>query len=614
MRWLLLLLPGLCAAATIEPEGAARRLARGEAACVRCHPTVVAQWAQSAHRHSSLDNPWYTGALRAFVAHRPNEGAFCGGCHDPALIAAGTMSPEATGPAAHAGIGCLTCHSITRHAIEGNGGYHAQVDPVPLKAGHAERVAIKAPLKLCASCHKVSLPEAASGAHWQRGQNQYDAWYDSAWAGRGLGVILRPKSRATCLDCHMPRVNAGPDDEGVRDGLVRDHRFVGGHAALPALFNQPTQVAAVTARLSSAISMDLRSARAGYVDVVLRNIGVGHPFPGGTQDAKQAWLEVTVFGADDGVLARHGHLERNRLPADAWLLRTHPVDGEGHPIVGRAAWHQRGVIADTRLPPGAPRVARFALPEGAARVAVRLRFRRFGLDDLDVLCATAPDPQRCKTVPIIEIAQAQAPITDGHLPPSDDWRRLVAHGLGLTTGLTHHVADAEAVLRRAATLAPQRPETTLALAKLAAAQGRTDDVVAHIQSLTAPPPTAWWILAKALTRAFRHAPALAAAERLLAAVPDDRHALALTARLRSLNTQPRGARAAAQALLTLDPESAEGWFQAMMAQRELGEPSDEARAAWLRYRTRDELDRRLRHSFQALYPERAALTHGVGPR
>lgn len=590
------------------------------APCARCHPAVVAQWQASTHAHSSLDNPWYLGALKRFDAERPGQLEFCGKCHDPALIRAGALRTDATGPAARAGIGCSLCHSLTEAPVTGNGEYSLTDTPHPVRGpAHGER-ALPAGLRSatrCATCHEVRLTEAVTRAHWQRGQSDWFDWYDGPWAGRGVDVVLRPEDGVrVCVDCHMPKVAVGRK-ERARDaqGQVRDHRFLGSHVALATLRGDGATADALRARLDGVIALDLATARPGFVDVVLRNVGVGHAFPGATQDAKQVWLELTAWDAAGDEVAARGHLdEGGRLPADAWRIGARPVDDQGYPVPARAAWTQRAVVGDTRLRPGVPQVARFAVPPQAVKVQVRLRLRRVGPDDAALLCA-ADAPKGCREVPVTDVAVAEAAWAGDRVPGERAWRALLAHGLGLTFGLPDHVAEGGALVEAAAAKAPAGArEIPLARARFAAVQGRTDDVVALLANVD--DPRARWLEANALARAFRHPAGRAAAERLVQGAPDDRRALALLARMRGLTGDHAGALAAADRLLAIDPQHDGGLYQRYLALRALKRPAGQvadAEDVWLRHRRHDELDRALRDGYRRVRPGDRAMDTPVGP-
>ncbi|MFH1570758.1 MAG: hypothetical protein ABIL09_22390, partial [Gemmatimonadota bacterium] len=137
----------------------------GAATCARCHADIAEQWAASAHRFASFNNPFYEASING-LRERGNEGnaevdahiaffapggdgsaggavppeaedlkgregfvrsKWCSGCHDPALMLAGQMSKpiDRCTPQAQAGLTCLACHAIDRiHNVTGNGNYN----------------------------------------------------------------------------------------------------------------------------------------------------------------------------------------------------------------------------------------------------------------------------------------------------------------------------------------------------------------------------------------------------------------------------------------------------------------------------------------------------------
>ena len=52
-----------------------------------CHPDITAQWAQSAHRFSSFNNPYYAKSVEALIERSGNDPArWCASCHDPLVL------------------------------------------------------------------------------------------------------------------------------------------------------------------------------------------------------------------------------------------------------------------------------------------------------------------------------------------------------------------------------------------------------------------------------------------------------------------------------------------------------------------------------------------------
>jgi hypothetical protein len=592
--------------------------------CGRCHPDVAAAWGASAHRFASFNNPYYVLGFEGFVRDRGVEASvFCAGCHDPLLVARGEAGRpvDAASPAAQAGITCLVCHSIVHASARGNGEYRARVDPVPYleHPAHGARL-VRGPLKsaaLCGSCHKVGLGEAVTQDRWLRGQDEYDSWYDSSFAGRGAGAVWRAEQVKTCQDCHMPRVVASAEEKGAKDGRIRSHRFLGAHLALPHLRGDPGQLRETETFLRGSATVALHTAEPGTVDVVLRSVGVAHRFPAGTTDSHQVWVEWTAWDGAGRILRQSGGVTGGVLDPASHLLRVQPVDGEGWPIARRDAHRTRGAVYDTTLKPAEPRVVRYALPPGTRRVRARLRYRKFSSEFAQAACAGIDDPavrERCGALPVAEVGEAAASVLGGRVPRSEDWRALVDHGLALAGGLARHAVEAEAPLRRAVQLAPGSPEPWLGLARAAGRLGRTDAALALLDEAARRGnlPAIQWQRAWTLHRAYRNAAARVAAEAVLAALPNDRHALGLVARLRGLVGDTAGALAAADRLLALDPEFAEGWLQRALALEESKAPGvDEARAKWARHRGRPGLELVLRKRFRAQMPAQAQALEPV---
>ncbi len=284
-------------------------------------------------------------------------------------------------------------------------------------------------------------------------------------------------------------------------------------------------------------------------------------------------------------------------------MRAQPVDGEGRPLERRDPQHTRGVAFDTSLSPADPQAVRFAVPADATRVVARLRYRKFSLAYAKRACAKVPraERQRCEDVPVVEIAQVEVDRKEDAEP---GWERLVDRGLALAASLADSASAAQPFLERARALAPARPEPLLGLARLYVRLGQTDEAVAMARAaarLAPEHPAAAFLEATALERAYRHAAARPAAERLLALLPEDRAALALVARVRGVVGDATGALAAADRLISIDPELEDGLYQRTLALADLGRAAeaDVARARYLDHRVATEIDLALREKWRS---------------
>ncbi|MFB3066547.1 MAG: multiheme c-type cytochrome, partial [Planctomycetota bacterium] len=331
--------------ADVERLGFAATTALGAQTCARCHAEIVAQWKRSAHRFASFNNPLYRASVERFRKERGKKASqWCAGCHDPAIMLAGNMEKEIDPltPESQAGLTCLACHAIESiHGIEGNGGYHiADERPSPylfdtdssgLGRATADLLIKSKPtvhkrqmLKpffrdpvFCSACHKVSLDVPVNGYRYLRGQDEFDASLSSGVAHGSAGTFYLPDQPKNCQECHMPRVEARLPDVSAKAGKVRSHLFLAVNDALPFLRGDHEMREQIYAFLRDrklridvfALQRTRDGARVLALDrakpvlvageevvfeVVVRNVGVGHTFPGGTNDSNEAWVELTI--------------------------------------------------------------------------------------------------------------------------------------------------------------------------------------------------------------------------------------------------------------------------------------------------------------------------------
>src|SRR5687767_4121323 len=241
--------------------------------CARCHREIYDQWNSSAHHFSSFNNQWYRKSIEYMqdvVGTRPSK--WCAGCHDHAVFFNGRFDKpireQIDTPEAQAGLGCTSCHAITRvNSTMGQGDFVVEypplhdlatsknpilnslhdwllyLDPKPhretfLKPFHREQTP-----EFCASCHKVHLDIPVNDYRWIRGFNDYDNWQASGVSGQGARSFYYPAAPQRCADCHMPLVDS--NDPAAKNGKVRSHRFPGANTALPYVNKDPVQLKVV---------------------------------------------------------------------------------------------------------------------------------------------------------------------------------------------------------------------------------------------------------------------------------------------------------------------------------------------------------------------------------
>lgn len=426
--------------------------------CDGCHSGVVASFRKSAHAHASFDNPIYRAAIEGFRRESGEVASrFCGGCHDPALLVDGALDAEVEpdDPRAHAGVTCSVCHSIVEVRPGGNAGYTLDASPIPIPdlddeasiRAHVARVK-PAPLRdgsLCTACHKAFLSEATGHPHFIAGADDVLPWRRSAYAGSHAERIDVPVAQADCRGCHMQLEEALDYDASARDGLLHSHGVRGGHTLLAAMRGDHEEVERIAESMRAAVSLDLPVARneAGEVaipaealvlepgervevDAVVKNLGVGHRFPGGTIDLADTWIELELLGASGAVLASSGtEHEASGADPDTHRLHVRLVDERGHALDAHEVEAFRAAAYDHSVGPRDARVTRYAfiVPDELAasaplRLRARLRYRARTLEASRRACADHRTARGeafarhsgldgCATSPVIELASAE---------------------------------------------------------------------------------------------------------------------------------------------------------------------------------------------------------------
>ncbi len=238
-------------------------------ACQRCHPAIYEQWSSSAHRFSSFNNQWYRKSIEYMQdVAGVKASKWCGGCHDPAVLFTGMMDTPIKeiidSEEAHAGLGCVMCHSIVAvKSTMGQGDYVLEypalhelatsenpflrtlhdfltkVNPEPHRRTFLKPFVRNQTADFCSACHKVHLDVPVNHYRWIRGFNEYDNWQASGVSGQGARSFYYPARPQKCADCHMPLVPA--NDLGNIKGMVHSHRFPAANTALPIANQDSTQ-------------------------------------------------------------------------------------------------------------------------------------------------------------------------------------------------------------------------------------------------------------------------------------------------------------------------------------------------------------------------------------
>lgn len=606
--------------------------------CAPCHAEVVEQWSGSAHARSSFDNPWYRASVEEFRGRVGlGESRACGGCHDPVLLFDGAMdAPIAPDdPRAHAGIGCMICHGAVEARSDGNASLTIDARPVPLPAEgdptsldrHLAAVA-PAPLRtarLCGSCHRGSLDPDLGLPAFLSGMDDLGPMTASAHGGSHAERVDTWVAERDCRGCHMP---------AERRGGPASHRFAGGHTPLAAQGPDPEALEHVRRRLREAAVIDVARASEPApgapiaIEVIVRNTGTGHRFPGGARDTHDTWIEVTVTDATGRLVAEAGTAHERLEDPTAHVLRSVVLDADGHPEEAHRVSRFHAPGYDHTIPPRDARLVRYEgrYPErldAPLRIEATLRHRRHGRGLRALACASSRSA-RGRAFDAAAAAAGRAPL-DGcapqpvttlsraavHVGPGADarrpeggadrpaWLRRHDHALALSHDVQERLHAALEVVDLGLADAARAPERDLAegalltlRARIEARRGRwreAERAATEARARLGDHPAIDATLGDAYARVWRFEEAAAAYRRAVDATPGDRslHERLATA-LGSLGRDAE-ALAAARRGLELAPRTEALLRTQALSLRDLGAPGAQAaHAAWLAHRGSDD--------------------------
>ncbi len=608
-------------------------------------------------RKNSIEpNEW----INAHIKEYKNIGAegignvkskWCSGCHDPALMLAGKMNTEIdrNTPEAQAGLTCLSCHAIDKiHNLTGNGNYNIadeQEDPylfAESKEGtlgaFLHDAAIKAKpdvhkrqlsqpffqtSEYCLTCHKVSLTEPVNNYRWIRGQDEYDNWHDSGVSMNASRTFYLPGNKRECQDCHMPLEPAVKGDVAAKNGMVKSHRFIAVNTALPYLRNDTASINRVKEFLQNgklrvdifAVSTDSHpepimainqgelSVKAGErmtADVVVRNMGVGHTFPGGTNDSNEGWLEFTVRNEEGTTLLISGFIgEKGHLDSMAHTYKAVIVDKNSQAIHKRNAQDIHVFVYNNVIGPGTADIAHYSfivpkeLEGSKLTLEARLLWRKFDQKYLEFAYKNNPvgfkQFKEIPKLPITEIAKDKVQLSveavtlfepgiNRDANPKVDWVRYNDYGIGLL--LESDTRSAARAFTEVERLVPDQLDGPLNLAKTAFNEGNLEAAYKQLrkcEEIKAGDPQVAWVWAIVRQEDGLYEDAVSAYNYLLQHFPGDRAAWRQLGRTYYLDQQYEKSIEAYQSVLKIDPEDREAFYHLALNYRALGNEKEAQR-------------------------------------
>lgn len=435
--------------------------------CQECHPDSFHQWARSAHRFSSFNNPFYRKSVELMADEVGRERTkWCSGCHDPVVLFTGQMGAATQAKfsydsfEAQQGLTCMSCHSIVEvKDVKGNGSYvieEAKQYPFAFSENETLKEINKLLIRMepslhrktflkpfhrtpefCSTCHKVALIPALNDYRWMRGQNHYDTWYDSGVSGRAVRSFYDPPQVKACRDCHLPPYRS--DEFGNKKGFLHDHLFPAANTALPFIRGDKDSQKRISDFLQNKVlTVDLFAIRRGEellvlgeplppvlpgetldVEVVVRTRGVGHPYTNGTADSNETWVSLEGRAGEEDFF-RSGVLDQNgRLDPAADRLWAFLIEHEGGHMNRRQPQDIHMTLYSNQIGPGAARVVhyRVRVPEdarGSIALSTGVHYRKFTRDYTTFsLGASSP------SLPVTTLASDTVHLPLSPLPPGE---------------------------------------------------------------------------------------------------------------------------------------------------------------------------------------------------
>ena len=495
-----------------------------------CHPDSLREWSPSAH-HLAESDPFYSKVLNQ-LKHKSGVEAtkWCQGCHAPQKIAA-AANLEATatfGRGANSaqnssseGVGCLSCHAMRGTPTRtGNANFTlAEVEDYPfgeatqgwkrnlhdfllrVRPAPHQRALLKPELhrsaEFCSSCHRQSLSVAQNHYQFVRGADDYGGWVSGAYSGRTARTGgFETKSPKTCQDCHFAKNQSG----------LSAHSSPGGNTALFAQMGDSPRLKAEEDFLKNRISLDILALRRKAtssaapeewiapldslpphlafkpgeevsLDIVVFNHGVGHDFPAGYADLKEAWVEVEITDSTGKRLLQNG-ADSELKPAlrpEIHQYRTLALNRKGEPI--HYAEHSEQVVSVYRkiVPSGGSDIARyrFKIPERDAvgmpisgKIGIRAYLKYRSLSPEFSRWSLGSDS---KSPPVTTLATSSVVISlssvSAQLPPiPGSEKRFIRYGFAMLLAREKpELSGAMRAFRMANLIAPKRPEPLIGL-------------------------------------------------------------------------------------------------------------------------------------------------------
>lgn len=455
----------------------------------------------------------------------------------------------------------------------------------------------------------------------------------------------------------MPLEEALLGDVSAKEGKVKSHRFLSVNTALPALRGDHETIDRIEKLLQAdTMRVDVFALRRldaegnetevvtaldrtqpvlvpgerVEVHVVVRNKGVGHTFPGGTNDSNEGFIEFLVEQPEVGKLLHSGWIGPDlHLDPAAHRYGSVVIAHDGTEAKQRNAADFHVTLYANVILPSTSDVVRyqFVVPESAAGktldLTADLKWRKFKQHYTDYVFKDRPD--RKPVLPITKIAGAKVSLrvaakgeTVPPTPPAvyaqpDHWIRPNDYGIAMM--LKGDTRLAEIGFTEVQRVAPAKVDGWRNMARNALTDGnvgRALELLTKCEEIAPGDPQTAWVWGSGLQEDGRYAQAIEAFQRVLQEFPEDRDTWRRLGRTYYLDQKFEASLEAYGMVLDIDPEDREAHYHRMLNFQALGRKAEaeEAAKAYEKYQI-DESAQALTNDFRHKDPHANLETNAV---
>ena len=294
------------------------------------------------------------------------------------------------------------------------------------------------------------------------------------------------------------------NDPAARDGMTRDHTFLGANTALPTVHGFPEWRKRQQEFLKDCVTVDIFSAVVGagksdanrifplerkdaalpagqtvQVEVLVRNRTVGHEFASGTADLNEPWLEFTVADEKGNVVLASGLLDKTgRLDPHAHKFIVVMLTREGRRVDIHNVEEFYTLLYNNTIPANSTDIVRYDIPIPAElagqqlQLTARLLYRKLNRPFTEF--ALGPDAISLPVTTVSEDSLTVSVVEEiSELPPIENEAEIALriNDFGIGHFRQGNLKTAQWAFERVTTLMPEDADAWINIARCQLREG-----------------------------------------------------------------------------------------------------------------------------------------------